>query len=126
MRAPQRRRPHLRDRADLDGRDMNKLSLRVRYVGSSEHKSYPSPAGPPRLRSDATPCPRNLATFGDLTEWLSQAVADGSVGAPWEGDFPRYAWVRNDLGCFEARLTNRQQGTFKVYPLRDDERPDWI
>lgn len=126
MRAPKRRRPLLRAKADAAGRDLAALSQQVRYLGSAEHKSYLSPAGTPRLRSDATPCPKDLATFDQLTEWLAGAVAAGDIGAPWEGDYPRYAWVRNEHGCFEARLTNRGQGTYKGYPLSDDEIPDWM
>ena len=43
------------------GEITNRVARRARYLGSAEHKAYPSSAGPPALRSDATPC-------GDLYE----------------------------------------------------------
>lgn len=106
--------------------DLRRLASRAVYVGSPEHKDIPSPAGAPRLRSDATRCPRDLHDFEELTNWLREAIAAGQIGAPWEGDYPRYAWVRNDRGCFEARLTNREIGHYKGYPLLPDEVPEWL
>jgi hypothetical protein len=126
MRTPGRRRPHRRHQAEVGERDLEALSARVRYEGSVEHKTTPSPAGPPKLRSDASPCPTDLHDFDDLSTWLRAAVRAGHVGAPWNGDFPRYAWVDNEHGCFEARLINREQGTYKGYPLHPEERPRWL
>lgn len=105
---------------------MAAIAARVSYVGSAEHKRHPSAAGPPALRSDATPCPPNLASQDALTGWLRDAISEGAIGEPWEGDFPRYAWVSNEKGSFEARLINREQGTYKGYPLEKAERPSWL
>ena len=102
------------------------LAQRASYVGSPEHKNSLSPAGPPRLRADATPCPRDLNDTATVTGWLREAIQAGQIGAPWEGDFPRYAWARNDRGCFEARLTNRVSGQYKGYPLESYEVPEWL
>ena len=38
------------------GEMAERVAREARYMGSAEHKAYPSPAGPPALRSDATPC----------------------------------------------------------------------
>jgi len=126
MRSPNRRRPQIRAQADATGKDLAAIAARVSYVGSAEHKRYPSAAGPPALRSDATPCPPNLAPQNELTNWLRRAVSKGAIGEPWEHDFPRYAWVTNENGIFEARLINREQGTYKGYPLQKSERPSWL
>ena len=108
------------------GTDLAELAQRTSYEGSAEHKDVPSPAGPPKLRSDATPCPQDLKDPKMLTQWLRDGITHGQVGAPWEGDFPRYVWVKNDRGCFEARLTNREAGQYKGYPLKPDEVPAWL
>lgn len=105
---------------------LSELAGRVRYVGSPEHKSFPSFAGPPALRSDASRCDPGLADVDELTEWLRHAIGRGQIGAPWEGDFPRYAWYRANNACYEARLVNRELGHYKGYPLTAEECPDWL
>lgn len=117
------RRERIDPPADID---VGELAARASYEGSAEHKDYHSPAGPPRLRSDASPCPRDLHDQDELTRWLRTAIAAGQIGAPWEGDFPRYVWSRQGNRVFEARLSNRSQGTYKGYPLRPDEVPPWL
>jgi hypothetical protein len=104
--------------------DLGTLASRVSYVGSAEHKTYPSQAGQPRPRADATKCDPDLhGDFDRLTDWLRAAVRAGAVGAPWEGDFPRYIWVRQDGVCYEGRLVNRGQGTYKGYEISEDRWP---
>src|SRR6266545_5929373 len=125
MRASARRRPLRRARiAPPLGLELDTLALGSRYVGSSEHKSYLSPAGPPRLRADATRCDPDVATFEELTEWLRDAIRRGDIGGPWEGDFPRYVWYRREESCYEGRLVNREAGEYKGYPLRAEEAPE--
>lgn len=93
-------------------------------MGSAEHKDYLSPAGPPRLRADATKCDPELhGDFELLTAWLREAILAGNVGAPWEGDFPRYAWALRGGSWFEARLVNLESGEYKGYQILDSERP---
>ena len=94
------------------------------YTGSPEHKSYPSFAGEPRLRSDATKCPKHLKDQEQLTGWLQQAICQGWVSEdPQSARFPRYVWARHEGIWFEARLVNAEQGTYKGYPLAEDEIP---
>jgi hypothetical protein len=110
------------------------LAQRVSYVGSGEHKSFPSFAGQPRLRADASKCDPTFTDAGEITGWLRQAIAGGNVGAPWEGDFPRYAWHRLaslgiawhrlDDAVYEARLVNQELGQYKGYPLDPSEWPE--
>lgn len=103
------------------------MADRATYVGSPEHKDVPSFAGPPRLRRDASCCPRNLALDREqLSNWLRTAIRLGAVGQPWEGRFPRYVWYRHMGVVFEGRLVNRTQGTYKGYPLAEEEWPDGI
>ena len=96
---------------------LDALAARVRYVGSAEHKSYPSEAGPPALRKDATPCDQTLGDFETFSSWIASAIRKGRIGAPWEVDFPRYVWVLREQTWYEARLVNPIQGTYKGYEL---------
>jgi hypothetical protein len=98
----------------------------VTYVGSAEHKDYPSSAGPPRLRADAMKCDATLherESFATLTRQLRDAMRAGRVGGPMEGAFPRYVWVSIDERWFEARLVNRESGDYKGYEVHRDELP---
>jgi hypothetical protein len=127
MRAPRRHRPLRRTRCvPPEGADLQSLAATVRYVGSCEHKTYPSFAGPPKPRADASKCDPKLADADELTEWLRQAIVAGSVGAPWEGDYPRYVWHRQGDVMYEGRLVNQEQGHYKGYPLTADELPEGL
>lgn len=126
MRAPRRKRPAKRTLYVPPDTDLNDLCEKVRYVGSPEHKDVPSFAGPPRLRADASCCPRDLADLKTLVGWLRTAVKRGATGAPWEGAFPRYVWYKHEDTVFEGRLVNRGNGSYKGYPLARDEWPDAI
>lgn len=53
-------------------------------------------------------------------------MRSGAVGAPWEGDFPRYVWRREGDVVYEARLINREIGEYKGYPLQRDEWPEGL
>ncbi|MDE2906438.1 MAG: hypothetical protein OXQ28_10180 [Acidobacteriota bacterium] len=128
MRAPRRRRPRTREifpppeQAILDG-----LAERARYIGSPEHKDTTSFAGPPRLRADASCCPREMAEDQPMINtWLRSAIRRGATGAPWEGAFPRYVWYKHAATVFEGRLVNREAGEYKGYPLDRDEWPAGI
>lgn len=82
-------------------------------------------AGPGRLRSDASACPRNL-DFDQVAGWLREAVAAGDVSASLDGEFPRYAWKRVDSRVYEARLSNSGLGEYKGYPIQELEAPGWL
>ena len=103
--------------------DLDELAERVSYVGSQEHKDFPSFAGQPRPRADASLCPREIRDAEAVSEWLRSAIRRGAVGAPWEGGFPRYVWHRECDTVFEARLVNRGNGSYKGYPLSFEEWP---
>ena len=126
MRSPRRKRPLRRSVSVPADIDLASLADRATYVGSPEHKDVPSFAGPPRLRGDASCCPRNLAAQQDLRDWLQTAIRRGAVGAPWEGEFPCYVWYKHEKIVFEGRLVNRAQGAYKGYPLFEDEWPTGI
>lgn len=125
MRAPARKRPLARVLSAVpEGTDLASLAHHARYVGSPEHKSAPSFAGPPRPRADATICDHSLnSRQKEITTWLRTALIRGAVGAPWEGSFPRYAWFRQGETVYEARLVNHEKGEYKGYPLGPDEWP---
>lgn len=124
MRSPKRRRPPRRsfDTSSSPAK-LSRAADRVSYEGSPEHKVGLTWLGRGRLRSDATPCPRDLNDPGVLTVWLAEAIRAGHCSAHWEDEFPRYAWARRDGNVYEARLINRGAGTYKGYPLNSDEIP---
>lgn len=123
MRAPKRRRPRRREIHVPAGADLRRVADMVTYEGSQEHKDFPSFAGQPKPRGDASLCPRDIRDVAVVTGWLRSAIRAGVTGAPWEGDFPRYAWHREGDTMFEARLVNRGSGSYKGYPLHNDEWP---
>lgn len=126
MRAPKRRRPR-KDQRFTPARagELEELSRHVSYLPSAEHKDYLTTAGPGRLRSDATPCPRGLER-GEAETWLKAALARGDASADTDGGFPRYVWTRIGGFVYEARLSNSGLGQYKGYPIRDYEAPGWL
>ncbi len=126
MRTPHRHRPRKLDRL-VPGSpiDLAAMAEKVGYVISPEHKDYLTSAGPGRLRSDASACPRGL-DFDDVLEWLRDAVRECCVSADMEGEFPRYAWRRVEGRVYEARLSNAGLGQYKGYPIQDYEAPGWL
>jgi hypothetical protein len=75
MREPHRKRPRWRARSTaLSGQLLDECAQKAQYVGSPEHKTYPSFAGQPKLRSDGTACPPDLKDADVLPEWLRQAL----------------------------------------------------
>ena len=125
MRTPRHRRTRRRAFFIPPDVDLDEIADTVAYVGSSEHKDYRSFAGPAKLRSDASCCPRDV-TQEMATKWLRFAIRRGATGTPWEGNFPRYAWCKIEDTVFEARLVNRGNGSYKGYPLEIDEWPKGI
>ncbi len=109
------------------------VAVGAAYIGSAEHKSHPSPAGPPKLRhNDAAACdPRYVVRDADPiaftpapTRSLREAIAAGQTSER-VGRFPKYAWGLLDGVLYEARLVNHEAGTYKAYALKDDaELPD--
>jgi hypothetical protein len=107
--------------------DLDALAERAVYVGSVEHKTHRSEAGLPRPRADATKCDQERhGNFRELTRMLREAIVAGRVGAPWDGEFPRYAWTNDAGDWFEARLVNRDQGTYKGYGVSADGLPEGL
>ena len=101
----------------------DEISHRVVYVGSPEHKDYPSTAGPPALRSDAARCEPRLTSFDQITLALQEAIRRQCIGAHFDGDFPRHVWGWLGGRLYEARLINQVQGWYKAWPIEDVERP---
>lgn len=122
MRSPRCRRHHPRTIYAPEDIGFHKLAERVRYVGSPEHKDFPSFAGHPRPRADASLCPRSINDQEMVTGWLRSAIRARAIGGLWEGDFPRYAWYKDGHTVYEARLVNKGEGEYKGYPL---ERYQW-
>lgn len=126
MRSPGRRRPRKDDRlTSSPDIDLNAIAGKVSYVISPEHKDYMTAAGPGKLRSDASACPRGLE-LDQVQQWLQSAVENGQVSAALDGDFPRYVWARVDERVYEARLSNSGLGQYKGYPIKDYEAPGWL
>ena len=126
MRTPSRRERRRRvcNSGDID---LDKLAERVTYVGSAEHKTYPSAAGRPRPRADATKCDPGLhGDFAMLTEWLRNGIRKGCIAPPWEGDFPRYVWTEVDGRWYEGRLVNSGQGAYKGWEIPVSQLPEGL
>lgn len=122
MRAPRRHRPLRRSPGPVpSGIDLDDVVARVTYVGSGEHKTYPSFAGPPHPRADASKCDPSFADQNELTRWLQLAIREGRTSGHWEGDFPRYVWHQVEQVPYEARLVNRGLGQYKGYPMTPKE-----
>jgi len=126
MRTTKRHRPLKRDRLGVGTQvDLDAMAEKVSYVLTPEHKDYLTTAGPGRLRSDASACPRDL-DFEQVLDWLREAVRARQISADFEGDFPRYVWARVEGRVYEARLSNSGLGAYKGYPIHDHESPDWL
>lgn len=95
---------------------------RTRYLGSQEHKAYPSPAGPPALRSGATPCDPKIE-WDDINAVLREAIRRCCTGKHFEQGFPKYVWGWLDGDLYEARHINGPAGTYKGYRLEEAEYP---
>lgn len=106
-----------------DKPDPENVAERAVYVGSAEHKSYPSPAGHPALRSDASRCDPRYTNFEEITAVVREAIHRECTSAVFEGDFPKYVWGWLDGQLYEARLVNQDQGWYKGYPLEVIETP---
>ena len=87
-------------------------------MGSAEHKTYPSPAGPPALRSDATPCDPQIS-FEEVEGALKEAIRRSCISATFEQGFPKYVWG----WLHEARHINGPGGGYKGYPIEAVEYP---
>jgi hypothetical protein len=85
MRKTKRHRPLKRERLRSGtGVDLDAVAKKVNYVPSPEHKDYLTVAGPGKLRSDASACPRGL-DFGTVRGWLRDAVRARHVSADLRG-----------------------------------------
>lgn len=128
VRSPGRRRPMPKSISPPKEVDLTSVADRVRYVGSPEHKDMPSFAGHPRLRADASICPRELTRDQKRVDgWLREAIRRGAVSELWVGGFPRYVWYKDGDQIYEARLVNQGSGEYKGYPLgAPDEWPRGI
>lgn len=125
MRTPGRKRARPQSLATTpEPRELEEWANSVTYVGSPEHKTYPSFAGRPKLRSDATPCPKELNNAESIREWLREAILQGNVSAYRDqGTFPRYVWDKRQDRWFEARLVNAASGSYKGYPVTEESVP---
>jgi hypothetical protein len=122
MRATKRHRPRKTDRFQAGTQaDLDAMAEKVSYILSVEHKDYLTAAGPGKLRSDATACPRGL-DFLVVLGWLRDAVRGRQISADFDGDFPRYAWTRVDGRVYEARLSNSGLGAYKDIPSTTTSR----
>ncbi len=101
----------------------NQVAEQANYTGSAEHKDYPSPAGNPNLRSDASPCDPRYTDLEQISPVIREAIRRRCTSSIFEGVFPKYAWGWLDGKLYEARLTNRTQGHYKGYPLDETETP---
>ena len=98
----------------------------AQYVGSPEHKSHPSAAGAPALRSDASKCePAMTRDIARNTEALREGIRRCCTSSVFEDGFPKYVWTWADNDLYEARHIRGPAGTYKGYRLETAEMPDY-
>lgn len=56
-------------------------------------------------------------------EALQAAIRRRCVSEQFEGAFPRYAWAWLDGRPYIARLINREAGSYKGWPIDENELP---
>ena len=115
----------------LDSKTLELMADRVSYVGSPEHKDYPSKltnAKNVHPRLDASICPKDINNKELVTGWLKEAIIKGAIDTNFENDFPRYVWYYDPDNrlAFAGRLTNRTIGQYKGYPINVSELPAGI
>lgn len=126
MRAPRRRRPRTTARITPRSQDhLDALAAKATYTPGAEHKDYLTSAGPGRLRSDASACPRDLH-LDRVAGWLREALRAGQASEPHEEEFPRYVWTRDGDRFYEARLCDSVAEEYEGYPILASEAPDWL
>jgi hypothetical protein len=104
---------------------LEKLAKDVRYLGSQEHKSYPSPAGKPALKSDSARC-AIFQDFTPLTAALQEAIRRGAISESFEHGFPKYVWGAFQGDIYEARHLSTPKGAYKGYKIEASEYPDGL
>ena len=117
-----RRKIHRIARVSELPKDLAQISIKASYVGSAEHKSYPSEAGPAQLRSDATKC-EHFADFKGLTEQLRASIKDGIVSEIFESGFPKYVWGKMNNKIYEARHIGAPAGRYKGWSIEPASYP---
>ncbi|QEH36314.1 hypothetical protein OJF2_48750 [Aquisphaera giovannonii] len=95
------------------------VAARISYVGSAQHKTYDSPAGPPAFKADKAKCDRYRREDWPLLRGaLRDAILAGSLGE-FRGQFPSRAWAWINDVLHEARLTNPATGEYHGFPIND-------
>lgn len=56
--------------------------------------------------------------------YCREGIRGGLISAHWDGDFPRYVWIRKEDTVFEARLVNQDSGAYKGWELKPEEYPE--
>lgn len=101
----------------------------ARYEGSLEHKNKRWWNGLPRHRKDppATICPMRTPDERDqATCWVQEALIKGWYEFK-EGDdiYPHFIWrIVGDKKAWKGRCINTTLGTYKGWPLQDDEHDE--
>lgn len=116
-----RRRSRLSINCELADDQLDQIADRAEYHGSAEHKTYPSRAGPPALRSDATPC--DQIDYEEINAVLAKGIRRGCVSQTMEQGFPKYVWGWLGGELYEARHLNGAGGLYKGYRIEPPERP---
>lgn len=101
---------------------LERLAGTVTYRGSAEHKSYPSPAGQPALKSDNARCDV-FHDLNPLTEALRNGIRAGAISEALENGFPKYVWGSFQGKVYEARHLSTPAGSYKGYTIEAAEYP---
>ncbi len=100
------------------------VAARATYIGSGEHKTYPSEDGLWTFdpRADKAKCDKYDRTqWSQLVDALRVAIRAGCVDEDFRGDFPSRVWVYINEVLHEARLSNAGLGQYHGFPVEYEE-----
>ncbi len=108
--------------AEGDLQHYSELAEQVQYGGNPEHKKNPGDFGltpPNSLRSAKSLCDAVRIFKRQIArEYLQSGLCRGLISEQSDGQWPRIIWSVSKEGTpLEARLENRETGTYHGYPI---------
>lgn len=118
--------PNRKIRSQSEPETLRELANKVHYGGNPVHKRNPGDFGlapPSRPMPDKTLCdPSGVFTRKVALKLLREGIERGCISEQEDNGFPRMVWsVDENEYVFEAKLDNRDQGSYHGYPLPQDD-----
>lgn len=98
------------------------LKGKLKYTCSEDHMMTPKMGKSMKISIDnKSKCPKDIVDPIVVVNWIELALDKGLYSEEFDGNYPRYVWWKrihdNEIQYFEARITNREIGEYKGYPL---------